>query len=1641
MLRIGSRSYDPSFVDRPSNAASSSTIRFHLDDLRRRLLDISNTNNLINFRHTDRSRRQIRIIDEVPDFLFGRLVSGRVFGFKPLLQSKADLAAVPPPSLVELARKANLDPSFELPCIVGEDAPAKHTDDFLQTLLLPDDLEKKLIGLQDAYRSSLDEQGVPALWGAFGFLEWRERDDADAMMLSPLLLVPLDIERKATPKGVEFTIVSNGEDAEINQCLAARLKRDFGFVLPLLDEMSPEHYFQKIESLIVERDGWGVRRYVTATIASFARIAMYEDLDEARWPAYASPVDHPVLASLLGGRDEASANEGPELEDDTLLDTVPLIDKADSSQTRAILDALSGRNLVIKGPPGTGKSQTITNLIGAALDQGKSVLFVAEKLAALEVVANRLQHAGLGEFCLELHSSKATKRYVLESLKRRLELNPEVYPPQLPERLAEMLQLRERLDTYLRDVSTPFGATRLPVHEILWRLRKSEDSLTHPPDALFRVLLPDVERWTEADLEAARAVLRQTETALRNAATSDGTPHAWAWLGRHAPAAAVERQFVQDLRTAQRQLNDIQSRLAENKLGASLSAGRVSALESLVEQLTSIEVPDVPVAMLQALGAPESPAQLERLELQRQSLLSLEREARTFCSDPRRALTDIAANDAARRAVAVLGPSDLKLRDLPTAITNHRRLQQTLREAIRHWRVIDDAAPSLGDISDLLKLAVIVGSAGRDVLTSRSEALMTDEATALLRVWDERGSQIRKQKHTLSTRITAETFPPSTELRGHALVLRSSGLFSCLTSKFRAARSTYRFLTAGRKESPRQMVADFESAAAIAEFNDAAQASTELREVAGAMFKGPNTDFALLLRVNEWGCQIRSALVGLGARQRLRQYAFTCHVDALDALAHDLGHSAGATLLADLLLNANPSSIAALTELLEKRIESMQRLLDVRAKSLEPDMRLADLSRVADIAAQYQAATALFETEFKKLAPTMNVPEIDSLVFGRVRDLSVQLSGLADQTRELWCHAAAGGTLPAVTAWLASVQLSLSELAKTRGLSEKYENVSFHGLFDNRSIDEVSSAALRSVNAADSLATWRELQTTLANAERAGFQWLLDAYRGEDRPLQSLDIAFDAVFYRTLVAQAFKQLASLEKFTGLSLEEAKRRYQDLEDEIVTLRRRAIAAKLRVRHVEPGVAVGSAKDKTELALVRHEAEKERRHLPLRDLFRRAPQAVRALKPCFLMSPLSVAQLLPPDMRKFDLVIMDEASQVRPEDAICALLRGNQLVVVGDPQQLPPTSFFARYVVDNDDTDDDQDERVANESILDLASTTFHPARDLRWHYRSRHHQLIQFSNARFYDSRLNVFPSSRMPGATHGVHIDWVKDPDYQGSVNVPEAEQIAEAVLSFARVHPKSSLGVVTMNQAQRDEIREQIDLKAQHDPTFREYEASWQDGLHPFFVKNLENVQGDERDVIFVSVTYGPSKGAESVHQRFGPLNSAAGPRRLNVLFTRAKDSIRVFSSMKPAQIVNEGEGAQVLRAYLEFASSGILAPTVQTGRSFDSAFEECVAARLKAAGFDVVPQVGVNGFFIDLGIRHPSYPLGFVCGVECDGALYHSSRIAKDRDKIREEILKGLGWDLVRVWSTDWFRDPHGETKKLVARIEGILVSKRTE
>ncbi len=510
----------------------------------------------------------------------------------------------------------------------------------------------------------------------------------------------------------------------------------------------------------------------------------------------------------------------------------------------------------------------------------------------------------------------------------------------------------------------------------------------------------------------------------------------------------------------------------------------------------------------------------------------------------------------------------------------------------------------------------------------------------------------------------------------------------------------------------------------------------------------------------------------------------------------------------------------------------------------------------------------------------------------------------------------------------------------------------------------------------------------------------------------------------------------LHEFSGHSHENIIKTFRELDETRIRFARQQISQKIRNSRPD---ASWMKTTSTETAILRREMNKKRRIKPLRRLFAEIPDLLLNLKPCLMMSPYTVSQLLSPELFHFDVVLFDEASQIPSEYAVAGITRATQVIIAGDTKQLPPTRFFQTMEVTSEDEDEIYDEF---ESILNEADAIGMPQKLLKWHYRSRDEALIAFSNYQFYGNKLYTFPNSNTSNAQTGIQFKFIPNGIYRrgpgGQDNLIEAREVVQGIIEHFSTHPEKSLGVVTFSQAQKRAIEEVLDQTLLLNRHLQTYFAT--DSPNPFFVKNLESVQGDERDYIFFSIGYGKDESGKFL-MNFGPLNRSGGERRLNVAVTRARYGVRVYASIQPEDIdldKTESQGARLLRSYLEVARDGTKAvyrdTRVHPDLGFESPFEQSVYEALTRAGLEVKSQIGVSEYRIDLAVIDPKQPGRYLLGIECDGAMYHSAATARDRDRLRQLVLEGLGWKMHRIWSRDWFKDSKVEIKKVFNRLAAI-------
>ncbi|TYO99684.1 uncharacterized protein DUF559 [Geothermobacter ehrlichii] len=1677
-----------------------------LESVRKKLIDLTNRNTLLNYRHPKASC--LRIIDELPNQIVERLRAGKEFTFIPVPEpTEAELIVagyveVDPvtgqkkyisfPGAEEWAKHIGLQTSYELPKRETEElGERRHQDSKLQTLMYAPELEARCRSIRSKAETAIEESGANILYLTIGFLEWYESRDSDVVRRAPLFTLPVRMEKKEFDSGAStfrYTIVLKDDGLLTNIPLREKLANDFGLRLPEIDEeITPEDYFEKISQTIIKSmPRWKIRRQATLALLNFSKQVMYADLDPARWPKGASLEEHPIVRQFFSssGTEHCPADFGysPEYPIDDIQGVhkkFPLVYEADSSQHSALIDALEGNNLVIEGPPGSGKSQTITNLIAASIANGKKVLFVAEKMAALEVVKDRLDKVGLGDFCLELHSHKTQKQKILSDLESRINKSGTYRDPaDIEIDIARYEDLKNKLRNYVEVVNSHWRNTGLSIHEILNRATRYRRQLEIDPDQ-FSIhwingenLTPVRQKELADNLEMLVSIHKQVSD---QSPTGEIDSHYWFGVCNHNLFGhQIESlcSFLKEWTDALADLKDFWEQQAKKISIPDQSEISFSQIEAHIDGLRKL--PELrggePLSCLPALSEVFEEFRVfcgnyKNIHMQIETLSgSLKEET---IDDP---WSVRALGEALESLTAVNCSGRMTLHELNEECGLLEHLAEVACKLEAGFQKIRPSIPNtLASVFELSSNGVrefqtfisLISRLPTELWRSRAALYDDDDLDPLLEQLASRLEVLTPLHKKLSEIYDLHRLPPFEILAADWETFRGGGLFRIFSSRWRAARKALLSLGSSVRVDKKNVLGLVPELLEYVKGIDEISALNQKEPLLGDLYRGIETPIDRILVLRNWYKEVRAQYGrGFGDRAAIGE--------ALLAIDRNLAMN---------ILNFASEELSPLSDALIKGVKRLRERFPGYEPLKDGNCNLAgEISPIKCLQEKLKSSLSILSKLVKSF--DLNMPALKSthvglekLVEDRERwnnspvktilesagvNLSVQSNGYSQDDmavlENLETIIDVSKRVPSLRApiWSSPVASRYQELKNSlRGMQKRYDTC-IKAEKEFQDLGKVNLEAWcasggkrpgsiieKNVNALghpDWLGTWLDyLKARNRLAGKGLDQFIKGLEEKWFAPEQAEDVLQLCISHQ-LSTEIFRENAFLADFSGLEQNAIRAKFKEYDKKLQKLQQEKIAYRAADVELPIGVASGRVSEYSELSLIRHEIGKKRKHIAVRSLLKRAPKSIQALKPCFMMSPMSVAQYLEPGLFQFDLVIMDEASQIRPEDALGSIARGKNLVVVGDPKQLPPTSFFQKVV-----DEEEMDETVAlqvTESILDTVIPMFKNRR-LRWHYRSRHESLINFSNKHFYDSDLVLFPSPFQESDDLGIRYKKVPKGRFSRRRNVEEARWIVSDLLTQLVDRPDESVGVVAMNTEQRDEIERQLDQALKEDDRARNSYEKNRSSEEPLFIKNLENVQGDERDVIFISMTYGPEQIGGRTMQRFGPINSDVGWRRLNVLFTRSKKRMHVYSSMSSGDVVvgpRSSRGVAALRAFLEYCETGHLYHTVHTGRSPDSDFEIAVMDALREYGYECVPQLGVAGFYLDLAVKDPGMPGRFLMGIECDGATYHSAKSTRDRDRLRQEILESLGWKITRIWSTDWFKNPQAVLVPIVRQLEEL-------
>ncbi len=1614
-----------------------------LERARRELLDLSARNRLLNMPRGASKGRSIELIDEKTSEIFRLLVrEGKAFTFIAGRAAETDALV---PAEGEGAKEADEILELAQPDDDTTDERGilrRHADTKLQTRLTGKGLQKRLLELYLDAKTLEEEQGVNVLFLTLGALKWIDPNNAANVRYAPLLLVPVTLDRGNA--GERFNLRARPEDFASNLSLEAYLDRVHAIRMPAFeasDNFDPLPYLEEIRTCIQPKPEWDVLvDDMSVGFFSFAKFLMYRDLDAAVWPKGAKISDRPLIRGLLSdGFNGGSSMADEDANIDPLIppsDMLHILD-CDSSQALAIYEVRRGRDLVIQGPPGTGKSQTIANIIASAIKDGKSVLFVAEKMAALEVVKRRLDEKGVGDACLELHSNKTNKRAVLEELRRTWELGaPRGEDPGTL--FARLTEARDALNAHVSRLHHVERASGFSAHQVMGQLTR----LRAEGEKANDLALGSPEQWGLDGFAMRRGLL--VDLGARVEDIGKPVDHAWVGVGLEAITPADMDRLV----------DKVQS-LASHLASATTHFEQVAALVELEAPHRFTDVGPIVEFCQRIAGAPalSKEAMGHEVWTKEEAIQVLLQEGQRY-EQARHALNGKLA-DAAWDAD--LAETRQALSELPATfgLAQFERLKHAVEALPLLLAETDALARALGrETGATLADMELLGRIGERV----ASAPPASPETFASDLWDggvERAGDLaaavatlESTQTTLGTQLSGMAWDLELTAARATLAARGTSIFRFLSGEWRRANRLVQSVVTTPNQPLPIILALLDTLAR----GQAAKRTIEKEETFGRSafgddWRGDRSRSAPMLALVEW---MRS-LKGLGAEPRIIASRSPEKSDIAFRSKH----------LNELRTAITPQLRDIWTDLTQVRVAALGNV---------PAVEKADLPSLLQMAVRYTQAHS------NAGAVAVALPDaagdmgnlLDRLSAGQSAREAVraQTAFGQDAFGDAWHEENSDwADLVGTSAWMVAnadirslagrvgERASLLPRAKLLVAAKAHALTSFNAIAADLQLDLVASIGASNVEeAVVAKVTWR-LSRWLAEHEQL-FRWV--AYRdrtaqatklgcgdlvvrlGDGRlPPKAVVPAFEMAYFEATYSRMVRARPDLGRFDGVTHGRLVREFAKLDRERINAARVEVV-RAHYRSVPPrdGGAVGP------LGILRGEIQKRRGHMPVRKLVERAGPAVRALKPVFMMSPLSVAQFLTPGAMTFDLLVMDEASQIQPVDALGAVARVEQVVVVGDPKQLPPTAFFAKMTAatDEDDEEDNATPVADIESILGLFTARGLPMRMLRWHYRSRHQSLIAVSNQQFYENKLFIVPSPYTAHSGNGLRFHYVPEGLFDTGNkrnNLVEAKVVAQAIIAHAQNHPKFSLGVAAFSAAQRRAIIDELEvlrrgLSSEVEEFFKAHRSE------PFFVKNLENVQGDERDVIFISVGYGRSVPGGRVPMRFGPLGTEGGERRLNVLISRAKRRCDVFASMTDEDIEPSfaagKKGVFAFRLFLQYARTGKLFTVEHTGRDFDSVFEEQVAQALRSRGYEVQPQVGIAGFFIDLAIIDNDRPGRYLLGIECDGAPYHSARSARDRDRLRQAVLEEHGWTIHRIWSTDWFQRPSEQLELVVQRIEAI-------
>lgn len=1475
-------------------------VRFN--DWKRKLLDLGKRNGLINYKQNSKSVLGINqpSIREIWDAF---VEDENEIEF-PYISSSNDTTET-----------ENDKQDFEYGAIISgryqrSDSKKKKTIFPLSVNKNPIEAQRTLRNLRKKNKTFVEEQDVNVLYLSFCFLEWTEKNASKQTFVSPLILVPVSLQCNSINSPMILKITD--DEIVINPTLSYKLSHDFGIELPEFQDEDFETIYKKLKDIAIAND-WTLKDDVNLSILSFLKINMYKDFEKNK----ETILNHPVVRALCGDSkllektDMQNILGIEDFDHDSLTpNEIYNVVDSDSSQQDAVLCASRGVSFVLQGPPGTGKSQTITNIIASKIAEGKKVLFVSEKKAALDVVYKRLQDVGLADFCLLLHSNKTNKKETLLQLEKILTLskNKANISDSIQYKFDKLMSNRKQLNSYAKELNESIS----PLNKSIFYANGEISKFIDMENVSFQI--DKVRKTTEQRFREYISVLEEISDLIEKM-KDDFSSNPW----RNTTVRYMTHEFIHDF--------------SELKEKICLC---IEEFTSIFDELSK----EYKLKMIHHLD--ETASLIDLLEVAKDSPIIPEDWIEESNLTTLKKLIDKFIN---------LKDNYTKLiTSVLTSIKNYKDLNTTCYFEIDGISNSDECEKMLSEIEEVISSNPCFNALRNDVdnfgFIARNETCVKEYLQLDHDIFN------LYKKDILS--IDIDSF----EIK---FKKKYSTIFRVFSRNYWDDLKYIRefLLDPTAKKSNRSIAVDIKN---IAKRNN------------------------LLVKIKDQKSKMLSM--------------FPFSYKELETDFVEINNEVNKYVEINNIVE-KVSQIKILLKGFEDQQDSIKATTKERYAGIDTDW--IEINNAVNWIEKFKKAVSVYDENFELTEPfvlsTCSDANFKKFIYESYEKLVNNISIYKDL---------------------------LSKLCEKFDKSEKITSLSFENL---------NERVVACGEDFDALQNWIDYRIKREEVNKLGLSEYMNMIEEKLIPSANIIPIFKKRFYRLWIDSVLPEYPTVANFRHRIHEDLIKEFSDLD------REQFLIAQARIK----AFLINSLPDfdlftKGEVNILKKELIKQRKIMPLRKLFSKIPNLLLMLKPCLMMSPLSVSQFLESDSFQFDTVIFDEASQVKTETALGAIFRGKQIIIAGDSHQLPPTNFFNVQATEGDfDSDDDEDNECLDSSILDEA--LFLPSRELLWHYRSRHEHLIAFSNSQIYKNRLVTFPSNVEKISDWGVEYIYVEDGVYygKGKGNPIEAERVAQEVFEHIEKYPNRTLGVITFGIAQELVIESAINKLRKLHPECEEFFA--EDRHEAFFVKSLENVQGDERDTIIFSIGYAKDSTGKMA-MRFGPLSMVGGERRLNVAITRAKFNIKLVGSILPSDInvdrVSQN-GPKLLRKYINFAINGPEVIINEEGESeqldFDSQFETSVLDFLTSQGFEVVPQVGCAGYRIDLGIKHPENSGVFVLGIECDGASYYSSRTARERDRLRRDVLEMMGWNIYRIWSTDWVKDTENEKQRLLQVIENSI------